>query len=1060
MSRIIGLQNNFTSGEIDPKIGARVDLQQYYNALDTAQNVVIQPQGGIKKRPGTEYVTSVTGVLSNDLSYLNSDLTTALNGVGDYAATASQVVGRYIWFKPDGTKMYAAVADSWFWNYPSEASISDDMYIAEFDLSTAWDTSTATYVDNSSTGATAGVYTRGQFSLSDDGTKLISTFMRNTGTGSPGLKINTLSTAWDITSAGAPSTYGGSGGLFGVGGYTVTHLLGARVNDAGTKAIIAVKMGSTIWVLSLNIFTAWNWGTRALTNGSTLTNYIYFSASELEDDPSGYAFAVADDGKKVYFGTRTYELDTAWNTAAFSGYTLLDSNPFSPTGKLGFDYPQAGFDDSQSFYIKNDETEAFLVYEPQDTATGENVVMQSLIPNQGFTYKMIPFEFSVDDSYMLIVAARKMYIIKDGSVVEDINGTGLPYLRLTAVLDDYVDEINFTQAADSLIFVHQDMPPQFVQRGAADNLWTVTPLEFDYIPQYPFAYDTHNPTYTITPSAVSGNITITASSVTTDTGTAQAGSSNTITLKAASAYGSDDQPNGMFIKLNSGTGAGQTRHVEDYVAATKVLTVYPAWDTAPDATTQYEVKAFEEAAVGEYISALNGFGRARITEFVSATQVKAYVEIPFFDTDAITTGNWESEHGWEDAWSNTRGWPRSTVFHEGRLFFGGSKQRPSTLWGSRVNDFFNFDPGENLDDAALEATLDTGKFNAIVDLYSGRNLQVFTTGGEFYIPQSLGDPITPSTLSVQEQTSNGCKTNVPVVNIDGSTLFIQRGGKTLSEFLYDDAVAGYASTRISLLASHLLKNPSSLTARKATSTDEGDRVLIVNRDDGSITCFTLLKTEKIVAPSEWVTDGTFLEVGVDVTDTYCVVERVVNNQTITMIERFNENMAVDTGTYSQPTTSITGIGLPHLPNTDVEALLDGFLFTGTTDSNGTFDIPTVSVSQIQCGIPFTATVKTLPYEGRLSSGPIRTFKKRILEITTDLYEAQSISIDGESVVFAKESGTVPQGLADYQKPSVYSGFKTKSSLLGYTQDATITITDSSPYPMNILSLDYKVSTGQ
>jgi len=63
-------------------------------------------------------------------------------------------------------------------------------------------------------------------------------------------------------------------------------------------------------------------------------------------------------------------------------------------------------------------------------------------------------------------------------------------------------------------------------------------------------------------------------------------------------------------------------------------------------------------------------------------------------------------------------------------------------------------------------------------------------------------------------------------------------------------------------------------------------------------------------------------------------------------------------------------------------------------------------------------------------------------------------------VFAKESGTVPQGLADYQKPSVYSGFKTKSSLLGYTQDATITITDSSPYPMNILSLDYKVSTGQ
>ena len=88
--------------------------------------------------------------------------------------------------------------------------------------------------------------------------------------------------------------------------------------------------------------------------------------------------------------------------------------------------------------------------------------------------------------------------------------------------------------------------------------------------------------------------------MTTDNGTAQAGSSNTITLKAATSYTTDDQPNGMFITLTSGTGSGQTRHVEDYVASTKVLTVYPAWDTAPDNTTGYKVSAFAEAAVGEY----------------------------------------------------------------------------------------------------------------------------------------------------------------------------------------------------------------------------------------------------------------------------------------------------------------------------------------------------------------------------------------------------------------------------------------------------------------------------
>lgn len=70
-------------------------------------------------------------------------------------------------------------------------------------------------------------------------------------------------------------------------------------------------------------------------------------------------------------------------------------------------------------------------------------------------------------------------------------------------------------------------------------------------------------------------------------GTAQAGASTSITL-AAGASAVDDYYNGGVIQIQEGTGAGQPgRVITDYNGSTKVATVYPAWATAPDATSEY-----------------------------------------------------------------------------------------------------------------------------------------------------------------------------------------------------------------------------------------------------------------------------------------------------------------------------------------------------------------------------------------------------------------------------------------------------------------------------------------
>lgn len=73
---------------------------------------------------------------------------------------------------------------------------------------------------------------------------------------------------------------------------------------------------------------------------------------------------------------------------------------------------------------------------------------------------------------------------------------------------------------------------------------------------------------------------------TDDVGTAQAGGSNTITLRSG-AVATDDYYNGAYVTLTGGTGVGQTRKITDYVGSTKVATLDSNWVTNPDNTSTY-----------------------------------------------------------------------------------------------------------------------------------------------------------------------------------------------------------------------------------------------------------------------------------------------------------------------------------------------------------------------------------------------------------------------------------------------------------------------------------------
>ena len=674
----------------------------------------------------------------------------------------------------------------------------------------------------------------------------------------------------------------------------------------------------------------------------------------------------------------------------------------------------------------------------------------SSTPSAANGVRLISFEFSVDDSYMLCFVAGRMYVVKDGALITNINGSGNSYLTVSDITGAMLSSICWTQSADTLIVVHPDLQPIKIVRGATDSSWTATTITLDSIPKYAFTQTFTNPATTLTPSAVAGNITLTAGAAVFHngrTGTAQAGASTTITLDAG-AVATDDIYNGASITITSGTGAGQTRIISDYVGSTKVATVSTSWTTTPNNTSVFSVTS----QVDQYINA-SPQGRLRITKFISATSVEAITEFPFFNTTAVVSGNWELESGYEDVWSTSRGWPRSVSFHEGRLYFGGSKSRPSTIWGSKVALFFDFKPSEFLDDDAVEATLDTNQLNIIVDIISGRDLQVFTTGGEFYVPQQGTDPITPLTFTFKQVSRNGTRPGTRVESLESGSLFVQKQGKSLNEFLFSDTQLTYVTQRISLLSGHLLKDPTRLSLRRATSTDEGDLLLIVNETDGTIASYSILRSQQIVAPSEFTTDGEFLDVSVDVTDIYAIVKRVFNGTTRYFVELFDDNRLTDCAFIGGVAASASS--LPHIGKS-LNVICDGVPQSNETVSGGgsvTFD--RASTVSYEVGLPITVYVKTMPVEVKLQTGTRVGFKKRIVEANVIVNNTQHLNINNQPVPFQNfDNPLLDIAIAPF------TGIKRLNGIRGYTRDAVIEITQTLPLKMTLLGLEYKVAVNQ
>ena len=129
--------------------------------------------------------------------------------------------------------------------------------------------------------------------------------------------------------------------------------------------------------------------------------------------------------------------------------------------------------------------------------------------------RLIPFEFSNDQSFMLVFVKQsasetRMFVFANTVQITNINSSGNDYLAIN-LGDIDLSKVYFTQSADTLILVQEDLAPRKIVRGANNQSWTESTISLTS-PFHAFTIATSNPGATITPDAVDGTVKITASS--------------------------------------------------------------------------------------------------------------------------------------------------------------------------------------------------------------------------------------------------------------------------------------------------------------------------------------------------------------------------------------------------------------------------------------------------------------------------------------------------------------------------------------------------------------------
>lgn len=176
----------------------------------------------------------------------------------------------------------------------------------------------------------------------------------------------------------------------------------------------------------------------------------------------------------------------------------------------------------------------------------------------------------------------------------------------------------------------------------------------------------------------------------------------------------------------------------------------------------------------------------------------------------------------------------------------------STYWEQWApGDRRTNDEGVPLADDAIETTLDASQPQAIAwllpkeRLWAGTRTSPWTIGGA-----SASEGMSPDSIKASRHGTCG-SSNVEPIDINASTLFVQRGQQRVREMAYDFQTDSFVTPDKNILSDHILKG----LATRLVYVQDPDSVVYVAKGDGTIANMTYMPEQDVQGWANTETDG-------------------------------------------------------------------------------------------------------------------------------------------------------------------------------------------------------------
>lgn len=559
-----------------------------------------------------------------------------------------------------------------------------------------------------------------------------------------------------------------------------------------------------------------------------------------------------------------------------------------------------------------------------------------------------------------------------------------------------LDSLNYDQSGDVLFVACANRQQRrIVRRGTRPDArsWSVEV----YAPEDgPFMVENVSPTL-LTPSAISGNMTLTASVPlfrSTHVGALFSLSSTGQVVTTTSALsGTSTDPirvTGIdsarkFSVVIAGDASGSTVDLQRSYDNSIWADVGAPHSWTADVTTTvddgldnqivyYRLRLTTRVAPDTVTMTLRiGSGSVRgvvrVTAFTSSTSVDAEVLAALGGTDA--TEIWQEGH-----WSDVNGWPTAVRFFDGRLWWSGA----NGVWGSISDAFDSFDETVVGDAGPINRTIGAGPVDIINWMLPLQRLVLGAQGAEISVrSNSLDEPLTASNFHLKAASTQG-SAGVTAVQCDQEGYFVGRNGCRVYKLVFDVKTYDYSSVDITALCPEI-GQPGIV---RMDIQRQPDTRLHCVRSDGTVAVAMLDASEDALAWFVVETDGLVEDVVVlpsiegDLDDrVYYVVRRVVDGATVRYLEKWAQEADCRGGglclladahksfSFAGPTSTVNG--LDHLEGREVVVWADA-ADVGTDDSSTDWtQTYTVSGGLIQLAAPATQVVVGLGYTGQWQS---------------------------------------------------------------------------------------------